>query len=81
MRLWELKLHCDKAYPTSPPTISFKSKIVLDCVDARGAVDPRKVPYLASWNSSKTMHGALTDIKGLINRASRSQPADGTNFA
>lgn len=79
-RLWELRLHCDKDYPRTAPQISFKSKIVLECVDARGAVAAAKVPYLASWNGAKTMHGALTDIKTLINRASRSQPPDGASF-
>jgi hypothetical protein len=39
-----------------------------------------KVPYLASWNSSKTLHGTLQEIKGLIARAPRAQPADGTTY-
>jgi len=38
------------------------------------------VPYLKDWKSSYSMHGALTEIQKLIQRASRSQPADGTTF-
>ena len=39
-----------------------------------------KVPYLSSWNGSKTMLGALTELKALISRASRAQPPDGANY-
>jgi ubiquitin-protein ligase len=41
---------------------------------------PAKVPYLSGWTASKTMAGALNEIKGLIGRASRAQPADGTTY-
>ena len=150
-RMWSLSLHCDKDYPTKPPTLKFSSKVVMDCVDAKGNVSaaarssgarcararaqdrararerarkraserrarsvreralaqpahflslsraallrssPRthaageqvvnaKVPYLASWNPSKTLLGACNEIKGLIARASRQQPPDGAQF-
>jgi hypothetical protein len=39
-----------------------------------------KVPYLASWNPSKTLLGACNELKGLIARASRQQPPDGAQF-
>jgi hypothetical protein len=40
-----------------------------------------KVPYLSSWNASKSsMYGALTEVKGLISRASRAQPPDGATY-
>ena len=39
-----------------------------------------KVPYLASWNSTKTLIGACNELKGLIMKAPRQQPPDGTNF-
>lgn len=39
-----------------------------------------KVPYLATWNSSKSMLAALTEIKALIQRAPRSQPPEGSSF-
>lgn len=41
-----------------------------------------KVPYLASWAPSKTMAGALAEIKTLITRIPRgtSQPADGSTY-
>ena len=37
-RMWSLSLHCDKDYPTKPPTLKFSSKVVMDCVDAKGNV-------------------------------------------
>ena len=80
VRMWTLKLHCCANYPKVAPQISFTSKIVMDGVDARGAIAVAKVPYLASWNAGKTMHGALTEIKGLIARASRAQPPEGANY-
>ena len=80
VRMWTLKLHCDASYPKTAPAIAFTSKIVMDGVDAKGNLAAAKVPYLASWNTSKTMHGALMDIKGLILKASRSQPPEGANY-
>ncbi len=80
VRMWTLKLHCCANYPKAAPTIAFTSKIVMDGVDAKGNLAAAKVPYLATWNATKTMHGALTDIKGLISRASRSQPPEGQNY-
>ena len=52
----------------------------MDAVDARGNVMPSKVPYLSAWNSTKTLHGALTEVQKLIAKAPRAQPADGTNY-
>lgn len=43
-------------------------------------VIPARVPYLASWTPAKNMYGALAELKGLIARAGRAQPPDGTNF-
>lgn len=79
-RIWFLTLVADAKYPSVPPKIKFTSKINMDCVDAKGNVNPAKVPYLATWNPSKTMHGALSEIKNLIARAPRAQPADGTTY-
>ena len=106
VRLWFLHLTVPGTYPSTPPVIKFVSKISMECVDARGNIIVAKVPYLASWNSSKTMLGALQvcqcltstplrgsigstcrllgpspqDIKALMNKAPRAQPADGTNY-
>ena len=46
------------------------------CVQVR----PDRLPYLASWDRSKSMFGALTELKALIARASRSQPPDGSSY-
>lgn len=80
VRIWFLTLHADEKYPSTAPTVKFTSKITMDCVDSKGNVNPAKVPYLKDWKSSYSMHGALTEIQKLIQRASRSQPADGTTF-
>lgn len=79
-RLITLSIVCGDAYPTAPPAIKFISKVNMDCVDAKGNVVNGKVPYLASWNTGKTMHGALAELKQLMARAPRQQPADGVNF-
>jgi ubiquitin-conjugating enzyme E2 variant len=80
MRLWSVKIYAGEKYPMQPPQIKFTSKISMECVDARGNVLPAKVPYLASWNPSKTMLGALQDIKTLMAKAPRSQPAEGASY-
>lgn len=79
-RIWFLSIHASMTYPVTPPTIRFKSRITMDAVDRTGNVIPAKVPYLASWSAGKTLHGALTDIKALIARAPRAQPAEGTDY-
>jgi hypothetical protein len=43
-------------------------------------VTASKIPYLSSWNSTKTMYGALIEVRNLLAKAPRNQPADGTNF-
>lgn len=81
MRIFFLQLHCDANYPKAAPTIKFTSKVCMDCVDAAGRVSAAKVPYLASWNASKTMLGALSEVKGLLVRANaRLQPAEGEHY-
>ncbi len=80
MRIWFLRLHCDKDYPNRPPSIAFKSRCVMDAIDARGNIIPAKVQYLATWNPSKTLHGALSEIKQLMMRAPAAQPPDGAEF-
>jgi ubiquitin-conjugating enzyme E2 variant len=79
-RIWSMTLVAGDAYPTAPPTIKFTSKINADFVDARGNVLPAKVPYLGAWNSSKSMYGALLEIKNLIYRAPRSQPPEEATY-
>jgi ubiquitin-conjugating enzyme E2 variant len=79
-RLWSINIHAGDKYPSVAPEFKFTSKISLDCVDARGNVSSAKVPYLASWNPSKTMLGALQEIKALMARAPRAQPPEGTNY-
>ena len=80
-RIFFLQLHCDSSYPKAAPTLRFTSKVSMDAVDAAGRVVAAKVPYLAAWNQSKTMYGALTEVKALLMRANaRMQPPDGTNY-
>jgi ubiquitin-conjugating enzyme E2 variant len=79
-RIWFMTIVAGDAYPAAPPTIKFTSKINADFVDARGNVLPGKVPYLAGWNSGKSMYGALQEIKNLIYRAPRSQPPEEATY-
>ena len=79
-RMWSLKIHCCKDYPRLPPQIAFTSKIIMDGVDAKGNIVNAKFPFLQTWNSSKSMHGALNEIKSFIARASKMQPPEGANF-
>lgn len=79
-RIWFLRCNCGANYPREAPQISFVSKIIMDAVDARGNVMPTKVPYLQTWNPTKNLHGALTEIQKLIGKAPRAQPAENLNF-
>ena len=46
------------------------------CVQVR----PERLPYLGSWDRSKSMFGALQELKGVIARAPKSQPSDGSTY-
>ncbi len=66
------------AQPASLPPLT--PALLLPARRPRPQVIASRVPYLASWNPSKTMMGALNEIKAVIMRAPRAQPADGTTF-
>ena len=78
--MWSIRLHCCKDYPKVPPQVTFTSRIVMDGVDPRGNLSAAKVPYLATWNPGKSLHGVLLDIKTLISRAPRAQAPEGSNY-
>jgi len=80
MRLVSLVLVAGPDYPRAPPALRFTSRVAMECVDARGAVLPAKVPYLAAWHAGKTMLGALQEIKALMARAPRAQPPEGASY-
>lgn len=79
-RLVSLVLVAGPDYPRAPPSLRFTSRVSMECVDARGAVLPAKVPYLASWHAGKSMLGALQEIKALMARAPRTQPPEGATY-
>lgn len=80
VRLWSLVLEAGSDYPQQPPRVRFTSRINMDAVDSTGTVDPRKVPYLASWTPDKTLYGTLEALKQQIVRAPRTQPPEGASY-
>lgn len=60
---------------------TLHSLLSSSCHHARSLqVLPARMPYLASWNSSKSIMGALNELKALIARAPRAQPADDATY-
>jgi hypothetical protein len=73
-RMWSLSLYCDKDYPAKPPTIKFSSKVVMDCVDAKGNVSAgarlrRAVRARARRDKPRGSRGPLARSSGALARS------------
>ncbi|KAL0227498.1 hypothetical protein RCL1_003642 [Eukaryota sp. TZLM3-RCL] len=79
-RFYELSIVCGPNYPNAPPTLKFKSKINMNCVDSSGNVIVSQVPVLSNWNNSYTIEAVLESIRVQMtkspNKTAR-QPAEG----
>jgi len=83
-RLYTLKLVCDKDYPNKPPTVRFKSRINMTCVNqSSGAVDTKAFPVLGNWRREYTMQHVLVELRremGAPHNRKLSQPPEGSEF-
>lgn len=63
-RIYTLRIVCGDRYPEVAPTMWFRSKINLACVDQRdGRIDPNKFPPLCNWKREYTLETVLTEIR------------------
>ena len=63
-RIYTLRIMCGDRYPDLPPTLWFRSKINMACVDQRdGRVDPSKFTALGNWKRDYTLETVLTEIR------------------
>jgi len=83
-RIYSLSIECGDDYPNAPPTVRFRSKVNIGCVNAKnGAVDPKKFHVLAGWNSKYTLETVLVELrKEMASAANKklTQPPEGSNF-
>ncbi len=63
-RIYSLRVVCGQDYPDHPPSIWFRSKVNLGCVDQRdGRVDSSKFAPLAHWKRVYTLESVLTELR------------------
>ncbi|KAG8860328.1 E2 ubiquitin-conjugating protein mms2 [Tulasnella sp. 330] len=83
-RIYSLKISCGPSYPTTPPDISFLSRINLPCVNAlNGKVDPSKLGILGNWRNTNTMENILVELrKEMASPTNRKlpQPPEGSTY-
>uniref|UniRef100_A0A0C9QLY6 TSA: Wollemia nobilis Ref_Wollemi_Transcript_25578_818 transcribed RNA sequence n=1 Tax=Wollemia nobilis TaxID=56998 RepID=A0A0C9QLY6_9CONI len=83
-RIYQLKLFCDKDYPTKPPSVRFLSRINMTCVNKEtGVVEQKNFPMLANWRSEYTMEDILMELKREMaapHNRRLSQPPEGSTF-
>lgn len=83
-RIFQLRVHCGPNYPDEPPTVQFKTRVNLSCVNKdNGMIIPSKVPVLSKWVRKFTIQNVLSSIRDtmmLKENFKLSQPPEGTNF-
>ncbi|XP_060080252.1 uncharacterized protein LOC132559653 [Ylistrum balloti] len=60
-KIYTVNIHCDRDYPVNQPTVTFKSKIALPCVDEKGAVKLSKL--LGDWKDYFTIQAILIALR------------------
>jgi len=83
-RFYELRITCPQEYPAVPPTVRFRSKINMNCVDGKtGVLDPKKLRVTKKWDRNCGIEQVLQCIRMEMtsdqNRRLR-QPADGSTY-
>ena len=83
-RIYTLKVICGPEYPDKPPTIRFRSKINIGCVQqASGQVDISKLTCLSKWQRSYTIETVLAELRKEMATGSNKkaqQPAEGSTY-
>ncbi|OBA18945.1 UBC-like protein [Metschnikowia bicuspidata var. bicuspidata NRRL YB-4993] len=82
-RIYSLSIVCGKDYPEKPPTVTFVSKINLQCVDSKGNVVVSEFDTLKNWKRSNTMEIILLELRKTMASASNkklSQPPEGSCY-
>lgn len=83
-RIYQLKILCGENYPDEPPSVYFKTRINLPCVEKEtGLVFPSKVSVLSDWSRSYSIKSVLADIRRAMTTKENyklPQPAEGATF-
>lgn len=79
-RILTLSIHCGDNYPNVAPVVTFKSKVNMNCVGAKGEV---KIGILANWKHAYSIQTILEELlKEMASPANRNtkQPPEGASY-
>ena len=81
-RIYFLTIKCGPAYPSTPPEVSFNTRINLPSVNQQnGRVEPTKFHMFANWKTDYSMEKILIGLKNeMIANKKLPQPAEGDMF-
>mmetsp|Transcript_31544 Transcript_31544/g.80543 ORF Transcript_31544/g.80543 Transcript_31544/m.80543 type:complete len:150 (-) Transcript_31544:223-672(-) len=86
-RIISLEIHCSERYPFEPPQVRMQNKVNYPFVDAKGMVDPTKLPILKQWDrlhkDQRRLEAVLVDLKKEFAKPEYKknvQPPDGTTY-
>mmetsp|Transcript_14551 Transcript_14551/g.31686 ORF Transcript_14551/g.31686 Transcript_14551/m.31686 type:complete len:139 (+) Transcript_14551:139-555(+) len=81
-RIYTLRIVCGPKYPDVAPTVWFKSRINMTCVDQTGKVIP-SFNALNQWKREYTLESVLTELRReMSNPANKKlpQPPEGSTY-
>jgi len=81
-RIFFLQLTCGPNYPNTPPTVQFRSKINLPCVNQNtGVVDLTKISGIKVWNPKMRIDNVLQELLSeMVKNKGLTQPPEGSEF-
>ena len=81
-RFYELAIITGPSYPVNPPSVQFRSKVNMPCVNqSNGLVDLSKVAKLKKWSTDMRIETCLIALKEEINKfKGNKQPAEGETY-
>ncbi|KAL4234092.1 Ubiquitin-conjugating enzyme E2 variant 1 [Mactra antiquata] len=82
-RIYNVMVECGENYPEERPTVRFKTRVRMTCVNENGEVLHRHLDELKHWHSRSSLKNLLSGIRRAMTAKENnklSQPADGLTF-
>eukprot|EP00892_Ulva_mutabilis_P012013 jgi/Ulvmu1/9184/UM005_0284.1 len=82
-RIYSIEIYCSDSYPEKAPTVKFKTRINMSCVDGSGNIVSGKFEMLRNWKKEYTIETVLLELRReMASSANRklSQPPENTVY-